>query len=549
MVSLAQLDRTPRRWTLVLVAGLVAWTALALAVDNGIFGALQDDGLYLASARSLRDGRGFGLPSRPGEPPPKYPIGLPALLGLALKLDPAPTLAREVAVARGVVILGGWGFFLAAFGWLRRVGAGPPLACAIVLTTAFHHVVQIGGAATLFADLPFAAVAYLLLARFVAPRREGSGWARAAVDGSLAGFGFLLRTNGITLIAAALLANALGRGRARWRLVPATLAAVALVAVPATRYAGRHPRVVPSNSYFLELKAGWTTPGAGLRLVGRNLLAVAGDLPARVLLSPTTYVDPLKDGLASHPAASWVIRGACTLLVGFGLIRLARATRRRDLPAWVHALGTVAIFAVWPWEGILDRFTITLFPMILLAFARGAEGLLGLVPALAADRPACRRLATWAVVVALAGNGAVVCRAVRYFRAHGGQWPGTVDRADLGRALALIRARTEPDAVVASAWPELVALHTGRTSVPIFEDEAVMTRHFGDVTRLRLWLRQGEGRPFYFLHRTEPQDADHADDQQMAALTPPGSRLAIRCVAAVPSGRYLVSRLVVDPAR
>ena len=548
-------DRLAGRWSLALVAGLVAWTALALAVDNGLFGVFQDDGLYLSSARSLRDGGGFGLPGRPGAPPPKYPIGLPAILALVLKLDPGPaSLAREVAVARWLVVAGGWGFFLAAFVWLRRVGTGPPLACAIVLATAFHHVVLIGGAATLFADLPFAALTYALLARWAGPRR--GHWGGAAVDGALAGFGFLLRTNGVTLVAAALVAAGLGRGgrgaRAiRWRPALVALLAASAVAVPATWYAGRHPRVVPSNSYLLELRAGWSSPLAGLGVVGRNLGSVVLDLPTRVLASPTTYVDALHRRFEGSPLAAGLVRGACSLVVAVGLVRLARATRRRDLPAWAHALGTVAIFAVWPWNGILDRFTITLFPMVLLAFARGVGAIAGLAPGLADARraPARARLAALAVGLALAGNAAVAGRAVHFFRTHGGQWPGAPDRHDQARALTLIRERTEPDAVIASAWPELVWLHTGRTSVPIFEDEALLTGKFGDVGRLRLWLRQVEGRPFYFLHRAKPEDADLNDDRQVAALTAPGSGLAVRPVAQVPSGHYRISRLVADPAR
>ena len=376
------------RWSLILGGALVAWTVLALGVDNGIFGVFQDDGLYLSSARSLRAGHGYGLPGRPGEPPPKYPIGLPALLALAFRLDPRPpSLENEIIIARALVILGGWGFCLGTFAWLRRVGAGAALACLIVLATAFHHVVMIGGAATLFADLPFAAVTYGLLARTAArPRRGGGDVRRSWVDGALAGCGTLLRTNGITLIAAALVGSALGRRRRpdrrgwpvgiRGRAMAACLLGATVVVAPATWYAGRHPRVVASNSYLLELRAGWTSPGAGARIVAGNLASVAFALPTRVIAAPTTYVDPIVRALRDRPALAGLIRGTLTAIVALGLIRLARATRRRDLGVWTHAVGSVAIFAVWPWNGIMDRFLITLFPMVLLAFARGVEGLL-----------------------------------------------------------------------------------------------------------------------------------------------------------------------------
>ena len=521
------------RWFLVLVAGLIAWSALALSIDNGIFGVFQDDGLYLSSARSLRDGQGFGLPGRPGEPPPKYPIGLPATLALAFRLDPRPaSLTHEITLARTVVVVGGWGFFLGAHCWLRRLGVPPALAAWIVLATAFHHVVMIGGAATLFADLPFAAVTYWLLARCVQqPRVERTtrGW----WDGALAGYGFLLRTNGITLIAASLVASALpatGRLRVTWRPLLGCVVGVALL-------------VVPLTWYLLELKAGWTSPGAGLQVVGRNLGSVVGVFPTRVLASPTTYVDPIKKTLERVPPVAWLVRGTFSLVVAVGLVRLIRTSARRDLPAWTHAAGSVAIFAVWPWNGILDRFLISLFPMFLLAFPTGTDALLPLVPGVG-PRQARTRLVGLTLAIVVACNAAVVVRSVHFFHTHDGQWPGAPDRVDQARILQSIRDLTATDAVIASAWPEMVFLHTGRTSVPIYEDEAILTQRFGDVSRLNLWREVARDRPFYLLHRTVEQDAEHADDFQIAALTAPGTGLTLQPVAQVPSGHYRISRVV-----
>jgi len=544
------------RWFLLLLAGLVVWTILALSIDNGIFGVFQDDGLYLSAARSLRDGQGFGVPGRPGAPPPKYPIGLPALLAVALRLDPRPpSLDHEVVIARALVALGGWGFFLGAHRWLRRLGVDPALACWIVLATAFHHVVLIGGAATLFADLPFAAVTYWLLARFVG-RRGGRGVVahddgrRGWIDGALAGFGCLLRTNGITLIAASLIASGVNRTgplRPRWRPVLGCVLGVAVVVVPLTWYAGRHPWVVPSNSYLLEFRAGWSSPEAGFRLVARNLGSVVFEFPTRVIASPTTYVDAVNKEFQRRPAVASLVRGAFSLIVALGLFRLIRTTRRRDWPAWTHAVGSVAIFAVWPWNGILDRFLMSLMPMVLLACARGVEVLCRLVPGVRSSHASRGRWASLTLAIVVVGNGAVVARAVQFFHSHAGQWPGAPDRVDQGRALQLIRERTEPNAVIASAWPEMVSLQTGRTSVPIFEDEAILTQRFGDISRLKLWLAQVPGRPFYFLHRTVEQDAEHADDAQIAALTTPGSGLTTRLVTQTPSGHYQISRLVELP--
>ena len=547
--------RRRRAWFGCLVGGLVLWTVLAGAIDQGLFGVLQDDGIYLSAARSLRDGRGFGLPGRPGEPPPKYPIGLPLALACALRLDPRPpTLAHEVTAARAVILLGGWAFFLATHAWLRRVGVGPALATAIVLGTAFHPVVLIGGAATVFADLPFAAVAFTLFARLAANRgrRRGPPGLPELVDGLLAGCGCLLRSNGLTLIVAALAAAATrrvdpGDRSGRRRSIVGCLLGVLVLVGPLTWYAGRHPRVVPSNHYLLELRAGWATPGAGLRLVARNLTAVITEFPAHVVGSSVATVDPNRARSAADQLADRWFRGVVAAIMAVGLVGLIRRSRRCDLPVWLHAAGTVAAFAIWPWTGIMDRFLITLVPLTLLAFVRGVEGLMGLLPALKGDRGGSGRLALWGLAAVVASNGAVVGRSVNLFRERDGQWPATPDRVDQERACHLIQAWTAPEAVIASAWPELISLQTGRTAVPIFEDEAVLTGRFGDISALNRWRALTLGRPFYLLHRSRQQDSGGSDDAQLAALTGPGSRLALEPVAQTPGGHHRISRLIELP--
>ena len=536
-----------RAWWLVLISGLIAWTAIAWGLDNGHLGVFQDDGLYLTSARSLRDGRGFGLPSRPGEPPPKYPIGLPATIALALKLDPGiPSLDREIAAGRALVLAGGWTFFLATHAWLGRLGIGPGLACGIVLATAYHHVVLVGGAITIFADLPFAGIAFVLLARWAGRGRlHGRGACRRAFfDGLIAGFGVLIRTNGITLAFASLVAAAVGPRR--WSSVLACLAGLAISVVPATYYAGRHPRVVPSNSYLLEMKSGWSSPGAGLRIVATNAASMVLDFPARVLASPATYSDSIVNEFEDHPVASMAFRAVFSMVVAAGVVRLVRSTRRADLPAWAHVLGTMAIFAVWPWNSILDRFLLALIPMVILAFVRGLDGLAELI-GIAPDWQ--RWVVATALALVVAGNVGVVIRAAALFHIQGRQWPGASHRASLDEALGLIRERTEPDAVVAAFWPEMVNLYTGRTVVPLVEDEALVVGRLGDVDRLKLWRRQVPGRPFYVLVRGENEEgASHeADIPQLDALaSEPG--LAVQEVARTIDGRYRLSRVVEESA-
>jgi hypothetical protein len=527
-------------WPTILFLGLVLWTALAAGLDNGHLGVFHDDGYYLTAARSLRDGLGFGLPSRPGEPPPKYPIGLPAVIALALRLDPGPsTLGREIAIARSLVLVGGWAFFLAAYAWLRRVGVTPGFACGIVLATAYHHVVLIGCAITVFADLPFAGVAFVLMARWAGRDKQTPAGAarRAFSDGLLAGFGILLRSNGITLALAALVAALVGPKKRS--SLAACMAGLVLAVVPATYYAGLHPRVVPSGSYLLELKAGWTSPGAGLKIIASNATAMVVDFPARVLASPTTYISPVISLMNAHPWPATAFRLFLTGFIAVGLISLAKSSRRVDLPAWTHAAGTMAIFLIWPWGSILDRFLLTLFPPLILAFVRGLTTTahpLGLGPVSA------RRLAAVGLLAVFAGNTAVVLRSAALFHTSGRQWPGSSNRLSLDQALDLIRRKTEPDAVIACVWPEMIYLHTGRTVIPLIEDDAFLDDQYGDIGRFNLWKYLLPKRPLYLLIRGDKEDPKHADQAQADALAAqPG--VSLQEVGRTPDGRYRLEKV------
>src|SRR5579864_143178 len=130
---------------LLLMAGLIVFSIIAIDLDHGQVGVVHDDGIYLVSAQSLSAGHGYRLPSRPGSPPPKYPIGLPGLIAIALRVARGPhSLARDSAVGRAVVIVFSLIFFVAAYRWLCRALPSRTAAALIVLCTAFHHVCLIG---------------------------------------------------------------------------------------------------------------------------------------------------------------------------------------------------------------------------------------------------------------------------------------------------------------------------------------------------------------------------------------------------------------------
>ncbi|WP_422927971.1 hypothetical protein [Singulisphaera sp. PoT] len=533
----------------VLLAGLLGWTAVATSLDCGHVGVVLDDGIYLASAQSLRDSKGYALPSRPGNPSPKYPIGLPGAISMALRFAPgSPSLSRDIAVARGVVLASGWVFGLGGFAWLTRIGLGPWSATLIVLTTLFHHVALIGCSTTIFSDMPFCAIAYLLMARWASTRPLDRPWRASLADGVFAGLAMLIRGNGISLALAALVASAIGP-KARGRVVACALGLV-LVLLPAKGLIARRVHPVASGDYALEFRAGWSSAEAGLRIVGGNTWSTLFDFPTDVLFPNLRYTAPLVQYSSVHPGGSALIRGIFTAIVAIGVFRLARSSTRRDLPAWVHFAATAGIFAVWPWPSIIDRFLLSLFPMVLLAFGLGVDLVARRILPMAyeyANAPERPRFATPLVFAALllpwASGLSVAGRSVMVFHRSGRQWPGGSTNASLNQALAYLRTRTEADSVVAAYWPETVYLYTARQAVPLLEDDDVVAQRYGRRERLLSWMAEIPGRPFYLLVRSPDEDPKKVDLGQAEALAAdPG--LERREVYRTPDDRYRVEQVV-----
>jgi hypothetical protein len=505
----------------VLTLGLVTWTAIALSIDNGHVGVFHDDGIYLVSARALRDGRGYQLPSRPGNPPPKYPIGFPLAIAAVLRSLPgAPTLARDVAAARAVVIGSGLLFLVSADRWLRRLRVPGPVATGIVLATAFHPSCLVGCASAIFSDLTFCALTYLT---FLAMMKPASGNPRIRLApafsmGILSGMGVLVRSNGITLVLAAL-ASSLRARRPRWAGLVGVLLGSAIVLGAAGLLPVSSNRPVPSGDYRLEMEAAWSSPGAGLAILGRNLSAVVLDFPARVLLPMAVYLSPVLRLLEAHPAAGFGLRLGCTTVVVIGFIHLARTRTRGVLGAWVHAVATLGLFLIWPWTMILDRFLLGLFPLVFLAAWAGFLQITRLAGGMRGTRSRVSSRLGLALVILLAiGAIAVSARAVQGFRAAGRQWPGASDRRSLAAALRLIEAHLEPDAVVAARWPDTVFLYTGRQAVPLTEDDAILLGRFDRGDRLLRWMELVPGRAFHLLVRGQAEDASLEDRRQAEAL-------------------------------
>ena len=173
-----------------------------------------DGGVYYLLGTSLAQGHGYRIPSEPGWPKAiQYPPLLPAFVALhewVLKsTDPAvvaPWLRKTYAaifLSYGVAMLA-----------LAKRYLSPIFAVIAVALCLLHHM-TIFLSDLLFAELPFAAttVAFALVASAPVQGSAWKGWSREAAAFTLAVAGFFLKTAGVVLFAAWVVAALMQR---RW---------------------------------------------------------------------------------------------------------------------------------------------------------------------------------------------------------------------------------------------------------------------------------------------------------------------------------------------
>ena len=139
-----------------MIAALYVLRAASLwSADD--FGYLHDDTLYVSSARSLAEGRGYRIPSLPNAPAQtKYPVLYPWLLSI-LGSD-LPELGQALERTFVLNVACGCLFLLGAFSLLRQLGAGKVGSLLVTLLCSLHPM-MIDLARMPLSDLAFMAFA------------------------------------------------------------------------------------------------------------------------------------------------------------------------------------------------------------------------------------------------------------------------------------------------------------------------------------------------------------------------------------------------------
>lgn len=441
-------ERQP--WRDILLAILLALAVgigLHALASPGQLGMVNDDAMYVVSARALAEGHGYVDTSLPNHPAAsRYPILFPLMLVLAAlgAAGPAAMLDRMLWAAP----LGAGIFVGLCFLYFRRTLQWPgAIAVGAAAAIALHPGMAWIGTLVL-SDLPFAALALgavMLLERFMRAEKTPSAWAWAA-GGALIAAACLTRYAGFVLLPAA--AFALWRERKLPALLPLA-AGFAATFAPWVAFRLAAGGEDYQSHVGVMLGQGLEPLVAAFGKSSSLLLSVA--LPG--LLAPAVFTLPT--------IATFVLGVAISAVVLIGALDwLMRPDPRQTPLAPAYLILTVAMTVCWS-VGFLElghalhtRLLLPVMPLVVVAFVSG-------VKVLAAHAALRSRLVVAVALMAVVGTSSA------HFLSGLTNPLRVTSRAKMEHSQAAlytaIRDKTSPEARLLSLHAPTVHWQTGRT--------------------------------------------------------------------------------------
>lgn len=424
----------------------------------GVAGTFQDDGIYVATARALAEGRGYRLVNLPDAPPQtRYPILYPALLSVvwALGDDLDGRLAGMQLLTLGLAAFGvaGAGLLLVRFGWVRRSSALGGGLLAAASPAVLYFSTQI------LSEMPFTLV--LVAALWTAERWLHDERTRAVelLTGVALVLPFLCRSIGVVVAPAVVLAGWLRGRRLVWVVTGALVSAAPWLAWTVIQASAEQVDVTlgPQTGYL----GWWAWTGMLLdpSMVGANLWRVMESFGYLGLAGPAMM-------LYEHVAVAGVLMAALGV-AAWGAV-LWRLPRREALPAVLAAY--LAVVAVWPWPP--ERFVVPLLPILLPVFCEALHGLVHrlaapLVSAQVGTRVATALVAAGVVATLWFDSQALVLRQV-LVRASGYPYLDLPEEPLVWESFAgafdWLARESRPDDVIATGFDSMTSLYTGRAA-------------------------------------------------------------------------------------
>ena len=346
---------------IVLVALAPAARLAWVARDMPHLGHFHDDSIYLVSAKSLAEGRGYRILSLPAEPfQTKYPPLWPLMLAAIWKIAPQfpENLKWEMALTwlmLPVSIGLAWRWFCAAgLGFRTRVAL-----CTVLALNPWMAFLS----TTVMSDLAFSAL--LLGALLATGRATRSPWA-APVAGILAAAAYLVKSAALPFLIAGPLWLALRKKfRAALILFCAMLPAVVWWTLWTHQHMS-HARDIVSLYYTDYL--GYQIYNVGWRdlplVMWKNLAGICSGAASLLIFNFT-----------NAPAGMHLGR-----LLGIGaIVGTVRFARQRGMSAYHwFAAGYTPILLVWHFQPN-ERFLLPVYPLLLAGIALELEHLAGAI--------------------------------------------------------------------------------------------------------------------------------------------------------------------------
>jgi hypothetical protein len=433
-----------------LAAGAIVGVTLFSVITFISAGVFWDDGVYLITARALANGEGYRFLHLPGAPPAvHYPPGWPAILAVAWTLFPSFPANLGVFAFINLVLASAGAGLACAYG-IRRLGLHPLLALAATVLFALTLPVMVLDS-VLFAEPAFLVLAVLTI--FAADRAAERGGARAALlAGGMAGAAMLVRSTGIVLVPAIVLALALA-GRRREAVI--ALGAAFVLVMPWQIWS-----TIASAQLAAPLRGNygpyfpWLAGAVGEQGVGFLVGVMRQNFTSLLRTMAVVF----------FPEANRELRPLLVVLLatvcGLGLVQSWQ--RAKSFVLFLAAYACLVM--VWPYSP--DRFAWGVWPLAGLLLAMGADGAWWM-----ARRRELPSLARISAVIALAIAG-IAAAGLAFYSARGTSrgWVHVAQRGSdrrLDPVVNWVNRNTPATAVIACDGEPLVHLYTGRKVVPV----------------------------------------------------------------------------------
>jgi hypothetical protein len=421
-------------------------------VDAGV-GSFHDDGIYVANAKALAEGRGYRSINLPGAPyQTKYPPLFSSLLAVVWLVSPVfPVNALALKwVAVGAMGAAALTMSLFLIRW-KYASPGLTLAAGLLVWTS-PFTAYFGS--QILSEMPFAValgVALWWAERANGGRRSVRTW---LVTGGLITIPALIRVVGVSLIPAAVVRTGIAsRYSALVMAAGAGIIAGPWLLWSILRSTSSDPVMLYYSDYTWAFEA--VPDAASTMLVNARLLAHS--------LSPFGF-DPLFKTLGSSAGA---------LLMAGCVWGIAADIRRRGLLGY-FLLSYLAMCLVWPWPP--GRFVVPIaHPLIALAFrplwmrrSRSVKAALWMIVGLLCVFNAQR---LWMHhQISAEDNFAYVILPTHSER---------VSWTEYGNLFRWIQENTAEDAVIASGMDTMLYLYTGRPAYRPFPRSAAASLYAG----------------------------------------------------------------------